>query len=217
MSRERGILFSGAMVRALLDGRKTQTRRIVKGDWSGTEGAKWLTRDGGVSYAPCRDELCRGTLDQIGDEARCPYGVPGDRLWVRETHLRSGEDVLYADDADYDICYPTKGGAMNLWRVVAAIHMPRAYSRLTLELTAVRVERVQDISEDDCKAEGVWHDGTWWRGGTHAVKGSDQCWANPREAYTAIWRDVNGIDSWTANPWVWVLEFRRASPRSAEP
>lgn len=191
--KERPILFSGPMVRAILDGRKTQTRRIVK--WSGS----WAVDEFQYPLWPSAE-------DEFGEQQDipCKYGKPGDRLWVRETyahvsmcghfnHLHGNREWIYGAT---DECCVAK------W--TPSIHMIRAASRITLEITGVRVERLQEISEADAIAEGcVAGDGKPENG-------------FPTEAefpavasYADLWNSINGPDSWAANPFVWVVEFRR--------
>lgn len=195
--KERPILFSGAMVRAILEGRKTQTRRVIPNDW-------WRCLD------PDDED------DRAAAIPQCPYGVPGDRLWVRETwwqipeptarQLRDGADtwpkVAYAaDESDVEREENREFG----WKLRPSIFMPRQFSRLTLEITSVRVERVQDISEGDASAEGVYVGAEEPR----ATSG----YYGPRNAYKHLWDSINAKrgHSWESNPWVWVLEFRRAA------
>jgi hypothetical protein len=191
MSRERPILFSSPMVRALLDGSKTQTRRIAKprkrpslldGTWSD-------------DYV-----LDQGNLDWLMRDN--PYGLPGDRLWVRETWaqpaaLDPGPTVYRAD---YPNCVPA--GFTNLpavdeitWK--PSIHMFRKDSRILLEITGVRAERLQDISHEDAEAEGV------------KCNMSSRTF---RDHFRELWERINGTDSWDTNPWVWVVEFKRVKP-----
>lgn len=206
----RPILFSAPMVRALLAGTKTQTRRVVKP----TPGAqsKWLTPEG-LSRVP---SITVGAHDcgfgaQLthpmggpGGWIRCPYGQPGDLLWVRECFSinEHQEGCWYWADgniAEFDCTRPKP-----------SIHMPRWASRLTLEITDVRVERLQAISEADALAEGVREpslgDGLTifaQNGGGFIPRGS----APPLLLWEALWRRINGDDSWTANPWVWAVSF----------
>jgi hypothetical protein len=100
------------------------------------------------------------------------------------------------------------------WRGRPSIHMPRWASRITLEVTAVRPERLHDISEEDAAAEGIEFDGNWWRAGTHPVKGTLQCWPSARRAFERLWCEINGEDSWNANAWLWVYAFRRVDTDS---
>lgn len=171
------------MVRALLDGRKTQTRREIR--------PQPMHVDGGVPYrAPKPHEPTDAVF------LPCRYGKSGDRLWVRETWREREPDQdtfsleFRADRPEYktrddDPCAIP-------WR--PSIHMPRAVSRITLEVTGVRVERLQDISEADARAEGV--------------EGLGQMF-DARTAYAALWQSIHGPGSWAANPWVWCVEFKR--------
>jgi hypothetical protein len=197
---DRPILFSAPMVRALLSGTKTQTRRVAK-------------------LAP---EASGGLLRP------CPYGILGDRLWVRETcrgeELSGGEDgVRYVADGAFRPIEDTKAAAIDWLKLhtyrghagtpigpkVPGIHMPRWASRITLDVTGVRVERLQDISEADAKAEGV-EPGQWvvddpaglidW-----PLKSRERPYAN---AYALLWDSINGAGAWAANPWVWGITFR---------
>jgi hypothetical protein len=238
--RERPILFSAAMVRAILAGRKTQTRRIVKGV------------DGAYSPIPAGHRL----LNYAGEEeiARCPYGKPGDRLWCKETwhyvnhqHGPRGLEVCIGYPADGDDL-PNRpsipvgeewADRADAWpyrpRRHPSIHMPRWASRITLEITGVRVERLQAISEADAKAEGVEppeaerEDHDWsicpTCGGTglHGSLGDNlgyrevdctDCDTHAKR-YRHLWNAINGPGSWDANPWVWVVEFRRLSEEKA--
>lgn len=174
--KERPILFSAPMVRAILDGRKTQTRRVVK------------LRNG--QYMPPSEKADINGWRQM--LRNCPYGQPGDRLWVRETHfdakrLNEGR-ILYRADGD-----------VSRFGWTPSIHMPRSASRITLEVTGVRVERLQDISEADAVAEGVV-----WEQGQTAIN-----------VFETLWESINGAGSWDANPWVWVVEFKRAKGSTA--
>jgi hypothetical protein len=204
--RERGILFSAEMVKTLLAGRKTQTRRTVSRVFAG--------RFFG-------DVVADAILDVDGMPSRldiapenwecCPYGVPGDRLWVRETFAFdvslddvSPSTVLARSGVQYKAGNVARDQRASFergrWR--PGIHMPRWASRILLEITNVRVQRVQDISEEDARAEGI-----------------DRIVAKVplhRDAYRLVWGEINGADgfsakSWAANPWVWCLTFRRVT------
>lgn len=190
----RPILFSGKMVRALLDGRKSQTRRGLKGSY--VRSASGHLHSPEINCAGrwfLRDNL-QGGYVALG---RCPYGQPGDLLWVRETFntaepLFSGPPkVLYqADHASKHMLWE-----VDRWR--PSIHMPRLASRLTLQLTEVRVERVQEISEEDARAEGV--EGI----------GPRQRWTV--EKFRELWDSISANKpgyGWSENPWVWCLSFR---------
>jgi hypothetical protein len=194
--KELPIRFSGPMVKAILDGSKTQTRRVVKQD-----------RDGLLDCKPTP------AWDAFWQCVACPYGKPGDRLWVRETFGIDDEDgaVLYFADPDTAqnaeharICedrYPRRR---------PSIHMPRWASRILLEITDVRVERVQDISEADAQAEGIEYSE---RFEGYCIGMAEHYHSHdPRLSYASLWESINGPDSWAANPWVWVIEFRRIEP-----
>lgn len=216
-TKERPIIFSAPMVRAIFEGRKTQTRRVVKGitdpesfEVLGDSGAGFLHSDKCQSFC---DYACGG------HEVECPYGKPGDRLWVKErfqltTDARGKCVIVYAADDSAFFVLAEDGGEGDLcgvaekadrsrclpierWR--PSIHMPRWASRLTLEITGVRVERLQAISDADCLAEGI-----------NAERAVEDGVNRPyREEYARLWDSINGKGSWAANPWVWVIEFRR--------
>lgn len=218
---ERPIIFSTEMVRAILDGRKTQTRRVIKNmpqqpvdayfdAYNKSEFWNWWTKD---------NKCC---LPQL----KCPYGKVGDLLWVRETFSYSFESnkLLYKSDSDTDGTVPYLldgaggfGGGVGNARVKKwkpSIHMPRKASRITLRITNIRVEQVQEITEADAQEEGVEFHGGYWLGGIHKVKGTLKCWPSPIDAYKAIWDSINDKrgDGWGKNPWVWVIEFERVDP-----
>lgn len=210
-SKERPLLFTGPMVRAILEGRKTQTRRVLKPQ---LEMVTFIEEVG--PRAAFTGKLCASGFEAVGlsvfnapgnsGMVNCPYGQPGDRLWVRETFqlndLIGGEPgyplkripkkpggcaVFYAPDGDD-----------GPWR--PAIHMPRWASRITLEIVSVSVERLQDISEGDAKAEGVK------ASKTVEMKDGSPCYSLP---YQLLWNQINGCDAWDKNPWVWCISFRR--------
>lgn len=226
--KERPILFSGPMVRALLAGTKTQTRRIVKLDEfqpSKTKGYDWTFRGRGAVWQDYRN-------DRIAEKS--PYGVVGDRLWVKETFFhgrwteshfsndmtgRSVETVVsnwagpeaksegihYVADLGDAVPPPSD---VYRWTKRPAIFMYRWASRLLLEVTAVRVERLQSIDELDALAEGV--EG---RVVTSTLDGKpgEYVVGPARDAYAALWDDINGDTMpWSSNPWVWVVSFKRA-------
>lgn len=198
--KERPILFSAPMVRAILDGRKTQTRRAF------SEKLKFnldcAARIGEVSFFVDEQRLGKNDLGYVLDF--CPYGQAGDRLWVRETHYEKGEwrrqdwpdadDFYWAGHGEY-LYAATDEKPKNGYRTWPSIHMKRRASRILLEIVSVRVERLQDISEADAKAEGSSE--LLCKGFTH------------KHGFELIWESINGAGSWQANPWVWVIEFRR--------
>jgi len=253
--KERPILFGAPMVRAILAGQKTQTRRVVKAPphlhaerCQHFEGATWdWLRYDGLRLA----------------SFNCPYGKPGDRLWVRETWKeahpmafqadRKGLRLLHAGipgppPVHYLVAYRADGELLPIWSNtgghpyrqltpkddvdrklypkgretgwLSPIYMPRRASRITLEITEIRIERLQDISEEDAEAEGI-------EGIDHPTGGGDyqDCWRDYTAdgdadgwpwfegdriaSYKSLWQSINGQGSWDANPWVWVVEFRR--------
>lgn len=207
--KERPILFNEAMVRAIIQGRKTQTRRMVGG------------KSGNTNVTPTDFDETSGLFEFerytpfLGYRKywiHSPYGQVGDRLWVREPF-----DPIYPQNPNYNGGLPieydykatyTHGdrsgdllGIKKKWK--PSIHMPRNASRITLEITNVRVERLQDISEEDAAAEG---------GpkilGFNSVN-EKYGWQSYIEWYQWLWESINGAESWAKNPWVWVIEFKR--------
>lgn len=198
--KERPLLYSTPMVQATLEGRKTQTRRVVKPQ------PEQILAQGIVDGRGYGITTERNTISHY-----CPYGQPGDRLWVRETLIQQGElglqyvaDSEWIDEAIIPVSYGPYGGDYT-FRNIPAIHMPRWACRLLLEITAIRVERLQDISEEDAIREGVFWDsesGFWYVGDTLQAQSAT-------EAFMKLWIAINGEESWKANPWVWAIEFRR--------
>jgi len=252
MTKERPILFSGPMVRAILEGRKTQTRRVVKPQPQESFAVDY-NKDGDVnerrSYGwSWQRSPMHGHLDCPNEMITlCPYGQPGDRLWVRETWQMVDQDgeadassllrerlgstapfrgvqgdrpitwrAVYRADGEAE--HPTYG-PIN-WR--PSIHMPRWASRLALEVTVVRVERLQEISEEDAKAEGArfFPDIPLGRGSVYPPlprwsmfdpADTDQCLGTARFAFGNAWNKTyakRGL-GWDTNPWVWVVEFKK--------
>lgn len=218
--KERPILFSGPMVRAILEGRKTQTRRVVKPQpFMVLSAADWHSRAmSGVDPYGCRP-MGSHVLEEMG--ATCPHGTVGDRLWVRETWSPSTSTIPLArvpkadPRATYDvkIWYAASNDrptwAETKWR--PSIHMPRWASRIMLEITGVRVERLREISEEDAIAEGVSEivvPGIEYGPYGDPVQPLD-CSATDRDRFDHLWQSIHGAESWFANPWVWVIEFRR--------
>jgi len=192
-ARERPILFSSEMVKAILDGRKTMTRRAVRPQ---PQSPGVLTRGDGLWRVLGKGEMTR----PFTWEAECPFGQPGDQLWVRETHFRfieisakgGANKVLYRADHPEWFCK---------WR--PSIHMPRWASRITLEITAVRIERVQDITEEDAKKEGVLEVYRYGNFDGHL-----------RDCFHALWDSLNAKRGygWENNPFVWTITFKRIRP-----
>jgi len=230
--RERPILFKGDMVRAILDGRKTQTRRLLglPEDWSVIDpdinqpvlGMITSKHPKQGKFGVFITKESNGFRER--DIVVCPYGKPGDRIWVRENYRPYVDEngvstIQYQADLSQIEIENTEEAAnrwMDLrrpeeqwpemrepkWR--PSIHMPRLASRITLEIVSVRVERLQDISEEDAKAEGVV-------GEQEAAAAGLEWYDKPRRAFLFLWQSINGPESWDANPWVWVVEFKRVS------
>lgn len=194
--RERPILFSAPMVRAILAGAKTVTRRAVK---------------------ECHIDAAPPASFFQWLRERCPYGLPGDRLWVREAFIHEPADFCW--EASVSIpCRPastvyradhegdTRGAG---WK--PSIYMPRNLSRITLEVTGVRVQRLCDISESDAISEGVrqLRDGSECWVGREGPGSLVTPWPTARDAFRDLWQSINGLGSWEQNPFVWVINFRR--------
>ncbi|MDV5252236.1 morphogenetic protein [Enterobacter hormaechei] len=211
--KERGMIFNAEMVRAILDGRKTQTRRIMKKQ---PEPSK--AREGDF-YFPCNkmqsmvhvSDFIPGN-SMIPDAHEffskcCPFGEVGDRIWVRETWARYNIDQDSHDMA-YRATTPEDWPEEGRWR--PSIHMPRWASRITLEITGVRVERLQSISPNDASREGLIKLPAT---GRYCLNQGDQYFGgashDAREVFSWLWESIYGAESWQSNPWVWVIEFKR--------
>ncbi|HHL7625617.1 TPA: hypothetical protein ACQ82S_004210 [Klebsiella pneumoniae] len=198
--KERGMIFNGEMVRAILDGRKTQTRRIIKDCTVGRDQiSKFIQIE--KKFIGCYPEDVPELIREC-----CPYGVPGDSIWVREAfrvHSRATDVATLVYKASernswteqthrVPVAVCNKPATPEKW--TPSLHMPRWASRILLEITGVRVERLRSMSQDDARAEGVI-----------AASG-------PMEAglaFRELWDSIYGEESWKANPWVWVIEFKR--------
>ncbi|HDZ9750614.1 TPA: hypothetical protein RU392_000342 [Klebsiella quasipneumoniae subsp. similipneumoniae] len=217
--KERGMIFNGEMVRALLDGRKTQTRRIIKDCTVGRDPISKFIKIG-KKFIGCYPEDVPELIREC-----CPYGVPGDRIWVRETWAEAGASApdlkLYRANypehvpSIYENVPPTEE-----IRWTPSIHMPRTASRILLEITGVRVERLNAISEEDAQAEGVgtavWFaakgipESEWKSLGEHGAMQASYI-----NRFATLWESIYGEESWKANPWVWVIEFKRVEGGAA--
>lgn len=193
--KERPIIFSAAMVRSILDGRKTQTRRVMKSQpyTLRTEGFGYPTKAGG--FVSLQSEHCL---------AECPYGKASDGMWVREgtvVHANIREQLCgYVADGAY---------ASEGWeKRMSSIHMRRDHCRITLKVTEVRVQRLQDITAAECEEEGI-----------RIIEGDRVCHAGEtkmddaifRDAFGKAWNSINGLGSWNNNPWVWAITFKRVT------
>ncbi|HBW3593479.1 TPA: hypothetical protein MEZ67_000768 [Klebsiella pneumoniae] len=235
--KERGMIFNGEMVRAILDGRKTQTRRPIK--WKQTRFTEIGEREDGSNWPWSED------AEHACDFWHpCPFGAVGDRIWVRETwgvasHAFSDDGLIidwvpdrpataihempfgngyysgyaiYAADGDFtwgdDDGYED---GRSCWK--PSIHMPRAASRILLEITDVRVERLNAINEHDAQAEGVAKlRGGFWK---HYQPGWTQHQLSARGSFVTLWKSIYGEESWNSSPWVWVIEFKRVEGGAA--
>ncbi|MDF7681542.1 hypothetical protein PT300_13475 [Enterobacteriaceae bacterium ESL0689] len=198
---ERGMIFNTGMVQAILDGRKTQTRRVIQ--WKRTRFTEIAERDDGSKWPWSED--CENCCDYWHP---CPFGSVGDKIWVRETfngywlnedeiqEIKEGIS-LASTLCDYKADYPDKMWPMDGW--TPSIHMPRWASRILLEIKDVRVERLKDISEEDARAEGVIP-------ATYNITPPEVVY---RVSFSEVWRSIYGDENWQANPWVWVIKFRR--------
>lgn len=244
--KERGMIFNAEMVRAILDGRKTQTRRIMKPQPEPCpRGGHWWPSNVFKTMLHVESEMQNGEggwSGLVGDA--CPFGDVGDRVWVRETwgvvSHELDEDgriqpwtpdrpataihempfgngyysghAIYAADGNFtwgdDDGYED---GRSCWK--PSIHMPRWASRILLEITDVRVERLNDISEEDAAAEGVDQlRGGFWK---HYQPGWTQHQLSARGSFVTLWKSIYGEESWAANPWVWVIEFKRVEGGAA--
>lgn len=237
--KEIPILYSASMALATLDGSKTQTRRAIKvprrgsfvlmGDDEHADGGPWWPYQSDDGESSVCDDGCEHFMP-------CPYGQPGDRLWGRETlfawgrwetrysakkgrdewhfvdmTLECGKAYLYAADGPrpQPLAGKRDGGVTPKWWKRPAIFMPRVASRIDLEVTGVRAERLQDISQADAIAEGL---SAQPGGGWGLSDGSHFHLTDPRVCYASLWEAINGAGSWNANPWVWCVSFRRIRP-----
>ncbi len=248
--KESPILFSAPMVRAILSGQKTVTRRVIKPQPT-LKTDEWVVDAGGTGkWMGSGPSPATGGTRQTWGWATCPYGQPGDRLWVRETwsdvNLQGAPGIAYRADDDVrdlmeDESFLDDQGAFNYddprsapyhfscwsedlisgtegrWR--PSPHMPRWVCRILLEITGVRVERLQDgdgetAFESRYLAEGInkIHHGD----GAFAYHASNKDplpgnWCHPEDAFKDLWNSLNGIGAWESNPWVWVIEFKRVT------
>ncbi|WP_414162021.1 hypothetical protein ACMGG9_07780 [Serratia sp. BNK-10] len=228
--KERPVIFNGEMVRAILDGRKTQTRRVMKPQPEPCDrGGLWWPSNTFKTMLHIEEQMQNGAggWGGLAGDA-CPFGQVGDRLWVRETWGVVSHDfdeneriidwvpdrpataihempfgngyysghAIYAADGEFTWGDNDGHGGRSCWK--PSIHMPRWASRILLEITGVRVERLNDISEEDARAEGVKAGVS--PGHEHMMH---------QVAFSELWQSIYGEESWRANPWVWVIEFRR--------
>ncbi|MCU6666129.1 hypothetical protein [Silvania hatchlandensis] len=213
---ERGMIFNEEMVRALLDGRKTQTRRIMKPQPEVCpRGGHWWPSNVFKTMLHIEEEMQNGKGGWGGVVGNaCRFGDVGDRIWVRETWAEAGAGApdLKLYRANYPAHVPSHyenvPRAEDI-RWTPSIHMPRWASRILLEISDVRVERLNSISEEDARAEGVPPAGDLLPDypDTYLTPAGD--FATAKVAFQRLWQSIYGEESWQANPWVWVITFRR--------
>ncbi|HGX3205437.1 TPA: hypothetical protein ACNH8W_004129 [Klebsiella pneumoniae] len=238
--KERGMIFNGEMVRALLDGRKTQTRRIMKPQPEPCpRGGHWWPSNVFKTMLHVEEEMQNGKGGWgglVGDA--CPFGDVGDRIWVREAYRfpASLDDVSPTGVGEMAVAtgykkpwaptfYEFTGTFSDGWKgfetppkvsdagkLRPSIHMPRWASRILLEITDVRVERLNAISQEDAQAEGM--ELTGWRP-TYSDPDSGGEVMTPYDNFAELWSSIYGDESWKANPWVWVISFKRVEGGAA--
>ncbi|HBR4408562.1 TPA: hypothetical protein L9V40_004900, partial [Klebsiella pneumoniae] len=209
---------NGEMVRALLSGRKTQTRRIIKDCTVGRDQiSKFIQIE--KKFIGCYPEDVPELIREC-----CPYGIPGDRIWVREAfrvHSRATDVATLVYKASernswteqthrVPVAVCNKPATPEKW--TPSLHMPRWASRILLEITDVRVERLNSISQEDAQAEGL--ELTGWRP-TYSDPDSGGEVMTPYDNFAELWSSIYGDESWQANPWVWVIEFKRVEGGAA--
>ncbi len=219
--KERPILFSAPMVHAILSGEKTQTRRALSVKYKYLEDAIESAVSLGGTWSSDADghggltaKVAEGTF---AVPMRCPYGAVGGRLWVKEAIAR----FEWMDGGETSVGYVATPGVMHedaewVWKraQLPGMFMPRGLSRITLEVTDVRVERLQDISLEDMAAEGIRESDYAATAGTMTTSTGTETrddWITEpvRAPYQRLWERINGAGSWDANPWVWAISFRR--------
>ncbi|RXY24855.1 hypothetical protein DD573_19115 [Klebsiella pneumoniae] len=220
--KERGVIFNGEMVRAILHGRKTQTRRIVKGTDGAVKFCKEWDINGEEIFVVLGEKDHTGMNPVLG-ALSCPFGAVGDRIWVREAFrvhslatdvatlaYKASERNSWAEQTHrVPVAVCNKPATPEKW--TPSLHMPRWASRILLEITDVRVERLNAISEEDAEAEGI---------DMEALYGSQDCYdciadhnmtgrPTVTGAFKYLWESIYGEEGWKSNPWVWVIEFKR--------
>ncbi len=236
--KERGMIFNAEMVRAILDGRKTQTRRIVKGADGAVKFCQEWDINGEEIFVVLGEKDHTGMNPVLG-AISCPFGAVGDRIWVRETWAILGNEDGCCIDWEEKLCKADERSAARIYRASCeqrpgnyglwsipddaewkphtkdyqyegawrpSIHMPRWASRILLEITDVRVERLNAISQEDAQAEGM--ELTGWRP-TYSDPDSGGEVMTPYDNFAELWSSIYGDESWKANPWVWVISFKR--------
>lgn len=221
--KERGMIFNSEMVRAILDGRKTQTRRIVKGADGAVKFCKEWDINGEEIFVVLGEKDHTGMNPVLG-AISCPFGAVGERIWVRETfrvHSRATDVATLVYKASMrnswtdqthrvPVSLCNKPATPEKW--TPSLHMPRWASRIRLEITDVRVERLNAISQEDAQAEGM--ELTGWRPTYSDPDSGGEVWT-PYDNFARLWESIYGEGSWKVNPWVWVIEFKRVEGGAA--
>ncbi|HBS1995974.1 hypothetical protein [Klebsiella quasipneumoniae] len=224
--REKGLIFNSEMVRAILDGRKTQTRRPIK--WKQTRFTEIGEREDGSKWPWSED------AEHACDFWHpCPFGAVGDRIWVRETwssdfaNYYPNDRVWYAADNNRQLDIDMVDGVRGIYspesdvhvpfRWHPSIHMPRWASRILLEITDVRVERLNAISEEDAEAEGINMEALYDSQDCYDCIADHNMTGRPTVtgAFKYLWESIYGEEGWKSNPWVWVIEFKRVEGGAA--
>ncbi len=223
--KERGVIFNGEMVRAILHGRKTQTRRIVKGTDGAVKFCKEWDINGEEIFVVLGEKDHTGMNPVLG-ALSCPFGAVGDRIWVREAfrvHSLATDVATLAYKASernswteqthrVPVAVCNKPATPEKW--TPSLHMPRWASRILLEITDVRVERLNAISEEDARAEGII-DGGCLNCGEPEPCGCANPEPDATDAFAYLWQSIYGQESWNADPWVWVISFERVEGGAA--
>lgn len=193
--KEYPILFSTPMVQAIIEGRKTQTRRIVN-----RTALKWIDEAG---FTP--------EFVALPENHLCRYGYPGDKLWVRETWNSYNKNFYGLPDEEVYLYKANGTDRTCTWK--PSIFMPKAACRIFLQIENIRIERLQDISEENAKAEGIElvekEHGIFPYYKDYSEHPNDFVFESPKDSYKSLWEKINGINSWNQNPFVWVIEFKR--------
>lgn len=221
--KERPVLFNGDMVRAILDGRKTQTRRVMT--------PQPVLENVFMGGANQQSWTHKGTATPAGwlMHNMCPFGQVGDRLWVRET-FRLFDNYQECGCSDFPCNCPSHNSPIyrasnndceDKW--TPSIHMPRSACRLVLEITDVRVERLNSISEEDALAEGIRRtDNNFGNGPAYCdymlanLNDVAEWYNSPSDSFISLWQSIYGAESWQHSPWVWVIEFKRVEAHHEE-
>ncbi|HGE8482390.1 TPA: hypothetical protein ACGD7T_001223 [Serratia marcescens] len=232
--KERPVIFNGEMVRAILDGRKTQTRRVMKPQPEPCyRGGHWWPSNTFKTMLHIEEQMQNGAggWGGLAGDA-CPFGAVGGRLWVRETFMDLTGTGIEATTGKFEgFAYRTDTPAGSYGDEVRkeyglkwtpSLHMPRKACRILLEITAVRVERLNDISEEDAKAEGVRAiENNFGNGPAYCdyllpnLDDTAEWYNRASDSFKSLWKSIYGEESWHANPWVWVIEFSRVEVRDA--